>query len=168
MFHFRAGRDGRWLRRIGWPSLWFAAAVLAKASGLVFGVLCLIVIEAERRLAPLWNRRAGGVSPRRLDRMVGGAVAHPRGRRSVSPPFFRADLTQIVLLGMAMVFVYCGSDWQPQASGLDWARQLPDGPLPHGDGLVLRARAASFPTPARAIARQVTHNLRGAGVYILG
>ena len=51
--HFRAGRDGRWLRRVGWPALWFAAAILAKASGLVFGGICLIVIEAERRLAPL-------------------------------------------------------------------------------------------------------------------
>ena len=52
--HFRAGRDGPWLRRVGWPTLWFAAAILAKASGLVFGGICLIVIEAERRFAPLW------------------------------------------------------------------------------------------------------------------
>ena len=48
-YHFRAGRDGPWLRRVGWPALWFAAAVLAKASGLVFGV-------------PVLDRRRGGTA----------------------------------------------------------------------------------------------------------
>ena len=62
VYHFRAGRDGRWPRRVGWPALWFAAAVLAKASGPVFGGLCLIVVEAERRLAPAGDHGEPGAS----------------------------------------------------------------------------------------------------------
>src|SRR5262249_39403848 len=51
IYHFRTGRQARWLRRVGVPAFWFAAAVLAKASGLVFGPLCLLVVEMERRVS---------------------------------------------------------------------------------------------------------------------
>ena len=104
-YHFRAGRDRSWLPRVGWPTLWFAAAVLAKASGLVFGGICLMVIEAERRLGTAW-----AVEGKPGWRECWAALWRrpPRGT-------FRGDLLQIVFVGMALVFVYCGSDWQPQA-----------------------------------------------------
>ena len=162
VYHFRAGRDGPWRRRVGWPALWFAAAVLAKASGLVFGGLCLVVVEAERRLAPVWD--GGG---RKLPEAWAALWRAPASGGVYPPRSFRGDLTQIVLLGLALVFVYCGSDWQPQASGLDWARQLPDGPGRTAlVGFFEHARV--FPNAGEAIARQVTHNLRGAGAYLLG
>ena len=47
VYHFRAGRDGGWFRRLAVPAFWFGAAVLAKASGLVFGALCLFAVEIE-------------------------------------------------------------------------------------------------------------------------
>src|SRR5262245_32626150 len=48
VYHFRTGRESGWFRRVGLPMFWFAAAVLAKASGIVFGPLCLLVVELER------------------------------------------------------------------------------------------------------------------------
>jgi hypothetical protein len=48
VYHFRVGRDSGWVRRLAWPTFWYAAAVLAKASGLVFGPLCMVVLEADR------------------------------------------------------------------------------------------------------------------------
>jgi hypothetical protein len=160
-YHFRAGRDDPWPRRVGWPALWFALAVLAKASGLVFGGIFLIVIEAERRLSPAWDgaNRAG---LRKLP------VLWAALRRRPARGTFRGDLAQIVLLGSALVFVYCGSDWRPQASGLAWAReQLADGPC-RTAMVWFFEHARFFPNAGEGLAHQVTHNLRGAGVYILG
>ena len=155
--HFRAGRDGKWLRRIGWPALWFAAAVLAKASGLVFGGICLIVIEAERRMAPLWDGAA----------KVHGKDLWAALWRRPARGTFRGDLTQIVLIGMALVFVYCGSDWQPEASALAWARSLPQGQV--ATAMVwFFEHARVFSNAGEGIAHQVTHSIRGHGVYILG
>src|SRR5262249_45344497 len=37
VYHYRTGREARWVRRVAVPAFWFAAAILAKASGLVFG-----------------------------------------------------------------------------------------------------------------------------------
>src|SRR5262245_15879979 len=48
VYHYRLGRDAGWWRRVGLPTLWMAAAILAKASGLVFGPLCLLAVELER------------------------------------------------------------------------------------------------------------------------
>src|SRR5262249_37340281 len=50
VYHFRTGPDRCWVRRAGVPTLWFGASVLAKASGLVFGLLCLFAVEWERLL----------------------------------------------------------------------------------------------------------------------
>lgn len=48
IYHFRVGREATWPRRVAVPAFWFAAAVLAKASGLAFGLLCLAAVEWER------------------------------------------------------------------------------------------------------------------------
>ncbi|HEV3004544.1 MAG TPA: hypothetical protein VGX78_08780, partial [Pirellulales bacterium] len=48
VYHWRLGRDRTWPWRVGWPAFWFAAAVLAKASGLVFGPLCMAAVEIHR------------------------------------------------------------------------------------------------------------------------
>src|SRR5262249_57862459 len=48
VYHFRAGREAGWPRRVAVPAFWFGAAVLAKASGLVYGGICLLVLEVER------------------------------------------------------------------------------------------------------------------------
>jgi hypothetical protein len=120
----------------------------------------MVVIEAERRLTPVLDG-GGRAGLRKLPEMWSAL------RRATARGTFRGDLTRIVLLGAAMVFVYCGSDWQPQASALAWARGLPGGP---GRAAMVWffENARVFPNAAEGVARQVTHNLRGAGSYILG
>lgn len=152
LYHFRASRAGGWWRRIAWPAFWFALAVLAKASGLVFGALCLFLIEGQRCG---WWRRSG--------------IREEEGRTAALPGFFASlkDLFQIGLLGMLLVFIYCGSDWQPQASLLAWAKKLPPGP---GSATVLWLveHVRLFSNAGDGIMRQVTHNIRGHGSYLLG
>jgi dolichyl-phosphate-mannose-protein mannosyltransferase len=143
LYHFRASREGDWWRRVAWPAFWFALAVLAKASGMVFGAMCLFVSEAQR--CGWW---------RRSERTCGFSAS-------------LKDLFQIGLLGMLLVFVYCGSDWQPQASLLAWAKKLPEGP---GSSVVvwLAEHLRLFSNAGDGLMRQVTHNIRGHGSYLLG
>jgi 4-amino-4-deoxy-L-arabinose transferase-like glycosyltransferase len=142
VYHFQASREKAWWGRIAWPGLWFAAAVLAKASGLVFGCLCLFLVEAQRCG---WWRRPDS----------------PRFRDSWK------DLFQIGLIGMVLVFAYCGSDWQPQKSFLKWAHGLPEGFL--STVMVwLAEHLRIFSNAGDGIMRQVTHNVRGHGAYLLG
>jgi hypothetical protein len=68
-YHFERGRGRRWALRVGVPALWFAAAVLAKASGLVLGVVVLVVVEAVRA------RRIDRVARRDLAQIAGGGLA---------------------------------------------------------------------------------------------
>lgn len=142
VYHFRSGREAGWGWRVGLPAAWFAAAVLAKASGLVFGPLCLLVIE-------LWRLgEAGGFSWTNLKQAS-------------------RDLVQIGLLGLVLVFVYCGTDGQPQASFLAWAHQLPNGG--YGRSMVwLAENLRVFSNAGEGLARQIKHNFRGHGAYLLG
>jgi hypothetical protein len=145
-YHFRQNRTARWEWRVAWPAAWFALAVLAKASGLAFGALVLFVLEADR--CGWWRRREG----------------------DAAPPAFRSslrDLFQIGLLGMALVFLYCGSDWRPNASFVAWASRLPEGP-PASALLWLAEHLRVFSNAGEGIIRQVTHNVRGHGSYLLG
>jgi hypothetical protein len=145
-YHFRTSREGNWWRRIGWPAFWFGLAVLAKASGLVFGALCLFVIEGD--YCSWWRRR-------------GLSCSGFSFRRSLF------DLAQIGCLGMGLVFLYCGSDWQANASFLKWAQQLPEGPQATAF-LWLAEHLRIFSNAGEGIVRQVTHNVRGHGAYLLG
>lgn len=62
VYHFRAGRDRTWIARVGLPGLWLGAALLAKASGMVFGPLCLVVVELERLFRRHAEARASGAN----------------------------------------------------------------------------------------------------------
>jgi hypothetical protein len=158
VYHFRVGRRAGWWRRLALPMFWYAAAVSAKASALVFGPLCMLVVElcvvdnpwnvlGSLCRLPFWKRR-------------GAAVPGP-GSNS------RRDLVWIVTGGLVLVFVYCGSDWKPEASFVRWAQQLPAGPF--GQSMVWTAdHLRVFSNAGHALARQVSHNVRGHGVYLLG
>ncbi|MGH7134677.1 MAG: ArnT family glycosyltransferase [Pirellulales bacterium] len=54
VYHFYTGRERGWCRRVGLPGAWFGLAVLAKASALVFGPLCLLAVECLR-FKGLWR-----------------------------------------------------------------------------------------------------------------
>jgi hypothetical protein len=159
-YHFRAGRtpepDPRWWKRAGLPMLWFAAAVLAKASGLVYGLLAMAVLEIDR-LA-----RAG------VFRLPAGTGLRARLRDAwakLRP--LRRDTWWIAGGGMVLVFIYCGSDWQPEASFVRWADGLPDGPL-REVMLWISQHLCIFSNAGVALVRQVKHNLLGHGPYLLG
>lgn len=144
--HYRQSRTARWRRRVGWPAVWFGLAVLAKASGLVFGGLILLLIEADR--CGWWRRRQG-------------EPAGPSLRSSVR------DLAQIGGLGMALVFVYCGCDWRTNESFQSWARGLPSGTT--ASVMVwLSDHLRIFSNAGEGLVRQIKHNLRGHGAYLLG
>jgi hypothetical protein len=152
-YHFRTGRTAGWGPRIVMPAVWFGAAVLAKASAIVFGPLCLIVIEFER-LA----RRADPRDPVRPS--LWAILRQLTG-------FMRRDLAVIMLGGFVLVFSYCGSDWTPQRSFGSWAHQLPDG----WGAWILTGIADNlriFPNAGDGLVRQIQHNIRGHGAYLLG
>jgi hypothetical protein len=156
VYHFRTGRESTWPRRIALPVIWYAAAVLAKASGLVFGPLCMVVLEGERLARngtlrwPTWS------SPREW----------LRNTWSILQPL-RRDLTIIVGAGLALVFLYCGCNWQPEPSFVGWARSLPAGTA--SQTMVWFAEhLCIFSNAGEGLVRQVGHNMRGHGVYMLG
>jgi hypothetical protein len=151
VYHFTTGREGGWCRRVGLPGVWFGLAVLAKASALVFGPLCLLAVEAQR----LWIRCHIKAEPQPLP--VPAAV-----RSS-----FR-DLVQIAVVGFVVTFVYCGCDWRTEPSFVAWAQTLPAGP--GRNALVwLSEHLRVFSNAGEGLVRQVKHNMRGHhGSYLLG
>jgi hypothetical protein len=141
--HFAATRDHSWGNRVGVTAAWFALAVLSKASGLVFGVLGILVIEIGRRMS---RSRLGPSS---------SACVHP----------LRRDVVQIVVIGISLVFVYCGSNWEVSPSFVSWAHTLPDG-LGKGAMVWLAEHLRIFSNAGVALIRQFRHNIQGHGVFL--
>jgi len=134
--HFRHGREGRWLARVGVPAVWLGAAVLAKASGLVLGVVALVVVELTRAARAAW-------------------------------PGLRRDVGPIVGLGLALAFIYCGTDGRAEPSFVAWAQALGDGPL-RGELTWVAERLRIFRNAGDGVVRQVKHNVVGHETYLLG
>jgi hypothetical protein len=178
VYHYRTGREAAWFRRIAIPGFWFAATMLAKASGLVFGPLCLFIVELEY----LFNRNKDG----EVVRWWGGEVVNghisPPHHLTTSPPHhlttsrprlslllqpFARDFAQIFAIGLILTFLYCGSDWQTDRSFLEWAHGLPDNTSSRA--LVWVAEHLRiFSNAGEGLVRQVKHNVRGHGTYLLG
>jgi hypothetical protein len=154
LYHFRAGRAGSWRRRILIPAVWFALAVLAKASGFVFGILGLAMIELEHQWASHTQTTDGRT---RFRLAIGSLFGKP----------FRRDLMQVCCLGLLAVFCFCGSEGQPSPSFIEWARQLPEGPLRSGMTWFAE-HLCIFSNAGVALIRQVRHNVQGHGVFLLG
>jgi hypothetical protein len=143
-YYFRVGRQTRWTRRVALPALWFGAALLCKASALVFGPLCATIIELHR----FWSS------------------VPPACRLGEIRRWLRDGL-QISGLGVLLAFLYCGSDWQPEPSFVTWARGLPEGQV-SALMVQLSERLCIFSNAAEALVRQIGHNLRGHSVFLLG
>jgi hypothetical protein len=163
LYHFRRGRCRGWWLRVALPGLWFGVALLCKASALVFGPLCLVALEVERlaRLGaftlPAEQRPAG---------LWHTMVVRLRQAWTQLRPA-RADGMQLFFLGLALTFVYCGCDWETLPSFVAGAKKLPEGPL--RDGVVwLAEHLPIFHNAGEAIVRQIGHNVRGHGSFILG
>ena len=155
-YHFCVGRDAGWIRRRAIPAAWFGAAVLAKASGLVYGPVCLAVIELDR-LA----RRGALASPP-------GTPLRTRLRHVLAAcQPLRRDLSWIVGAGMVLVVIYCGSDWRTQPSFVAWANDLPEG-MSKNIMVWLADNLRIFSNAGEGLVRQIKHNMHGHGVYLLG
>jgi hypothetical protein len=141
--HFSASRDHRWLSRVGGTAAWFALAVLTKASGVLFGGIGLLVIG------------------------VGSAARVARPLRAwLFARSLWSDLAQVFALGLALTFVYCGSDWSVSPSFVSWAHGLSEGPVK--SVLVwLAEHLTVFSNAGVALIRQVRHNIQGHGVFLL-
>jgi len=66
-----------------------------------------------------------------------------------------------------VAFVYCGSDFRPHPSFMEWAHSLPEGIL--ANWMVgLADNLCIFSNAAEGIVRQVKHNMHGHGTFLLG
>ena len=155
VYHFRTGREAGWFGRVGVPAFWFAAAVLAKASGLAFAPICMLMVELQR-LGSNGDLASG-------ERGLAARLRHLW--RALGP--LRRDGVRVAAWGIVGVFVYCGSDWQPQSSFIAWAHGLPDGPVCRGT-VWLAEHLRLFSNAGDGLVRQVRHNMRGHGAYLLG
>lgn len=112
LYHYRAAREagtpaGRF-RRIVVPAFWFAATVLSKASGIVYGPLCLLAVELSRK-------RPEGQERSFCLRAMGGPLI---------------ELMAIMGMGLLLTCLYCGSsDGPARARLIARVEQLSDGPV---------------------------------------
>jgi hypothetical protein len=160
IYHFRTGRESGWFWRIGVPAFWFAASVLAKASGVVFGPICLCMVEWERLVA------VGAFRVSAVGASQGTLRAWFKHIYDLFGPF-RRDALQLSGLGLLLVFLYCGSDWRPEPSFVAWAHNLPDGTTARAM-VWLSENLRIFSNAGEGLVKQFSHNIRGHGVYILG
>jgi hypothetical protein len=166
VYHYRIGRDRSWFWRVAVPAIWFAAAMLAKASGLVFGLVCLSVVELEYRFrknnGSAWIAWWQSAFAKRTQELP---TPRPQFSSLLQP--FRRDLAQIIAGGLLLTFLYCGSDWRADPSFVEWAHRLPDGTSSRA--LVWSAEHLRiFSNAGEGLVRQVKHNVRGHGTYLLG
>jgi hypothetical protein len=145
------------MRRVGIPAFWFGSAILSKASGLMFGPLCLLVVELERLV------RAGAF--RSVAMSAGRWASLLDGLDRLRP--FKRDAMQVIGCGLALVFVYCGSDWKQEPSFVEWAHGLPEGKF-GGSMVWLAENLRIFTNAGQALVKQIQHNVRGHGVFLLG
>jgi hypothetical protein len=126
---------------LGVPALWFGAAVLSKASALVFGPLCLVAVE--------FTRRFDGIE--------------------LSLRRFLSDATYIVAGGALVTVLYCGASEGPaRAKLVDWCSRLPGGPVESAGSWIVEK--VPFPNNAvDGLVFQIKHDVNaGEGTYLLG
>jgi hypothetical protein len=175
-YHFAVGRDAGWFKRLGLPALWFAAAVLAKASGLVFGPMCLGVIELHRYLQRP-RQESGGCEPPEEHAVTANASPSGGSRPPLAPiiPFSLAfvrscwrDFAIIFGAGMLLVFLYVSSDWRAEPSFVKWSETLPDGTAARSLRWVAN-HLCIFTNAGEGLVQQIKHNIRShGGAYLLG
>jgi hypothetical protein len=155
-YNYRSGRDGGWAQRLALPALWYGLAILAKASALVYGPICLVVIEFERVL------RSGALACPPATSWRHRLVHTWRQTRTG-----RRDLFWIGVGGLALTFLYCGCDFKALPSFVEWAHNVPEGPW--ATAMVwVSEHLCIFSNAGEGLVRQIKHNLHGHGTYLLG
>ncbi|MBM3980894.1 MAG: hypothetical protein FJ304_11525 [Planctomycetes bacterium] len=143
-------------RRVLVPGVLYGLALLAKASALPFGPQAMLVIA-------LWNlARAGALTAPASSSLWAKGVHLWHATYQ-----FRKDIILIGLIGMVVVFGYCGSDWAVEPSFIKWANRLPEGDLKRAM-VPVSHELKIFPNAGEAILNQIKHNMRGHGTFLLG
>jgi hypothetical protein len=78
------------------------------------------------------------------------------------------DGSMIAAIGIVLAFLYCGSDWQSEPSFVAWARAQSPDHIWQPAMQFIAEHLRIFSNAGEAIVRQVRHNLRGHGAYLLG
>jgi hypothetical protein len=141
-YHHRVGFGAGSFRRVVIPGLCFGVALMAKASSLVFAPLVM--------LACFVANECRGVDPTQSAVRV-----------------FVVDGLKIALIGLVVMTVLCGCDWQSLPSFVAWARQLPDGAIKTTMAW-LADHLRIFSNGPEALVRQIKHNAAGHGTFLLG
>jgi hypothetical protein len=156
-FYFAAGRTSAWTRRVGLPSIFCGLAILSKASGLIFTVLCMVAAEVER----LWPAMtAESPEPATFAGWV-------KAWRQRLVPLWH-DLRQIIGIALLITIVYCGSGWHPQWSFLAWAKRLPPDSIFAPPMLWLAGNLRIFNNAISGLWYQFHHNMHGQSAFLLG
>ncbi len=170
-YHFQDGRGKDWKRRVALPTLWFAALVLCKASGLVFGILCMLAIQYREKGKGKKEKEEEEEKRRKGEKeRTQSSIENPQSaidNSNTEHPTLWKDMSWIVGVGTLLVFVYCGTDWLPYAGLVRRAHSLSTGAKRTvfvwlADHLRLYANAAD------GVVRQIQHNSHGQGWYLLG
>ncbi len=127
---------------------WWALSLFAKASALVF--VPILIFSAE--LPILWT-----------------AFCQFQGR-GVFWVTLRKSLRLWMQMGfsaLALVFLFCGSDFKQESTFVSWSKGLNPGPL--ADTMVwISENLRIFTNAGEGFAQQIKHNLRGHPSYLLG
>jgi hypothetical protein len=156
VYHFYHGQERGWARRVLVPGLCFGLAILAKASGMMFGMQAVFVLGVYRLV------RNGSLVPPTGCSFAGRLIHLWHASFSL-----RKDITGIALIGFALVFAYTGSDWETEWTFIAWADELPEGPA-KAIMVPVSHNLAIFPNAGEGLIQQIKHNLRGHGTYVLG
>jgi hypothetical protein len=153
-YHYWRGRaGGRWGRWV-LPGLLYGLAMTAKASALTFAPIIMLAFEIPRQHAAGAFRPPAGV----------GRLRH-LWRTSAG---LRADAWKIFVIGMVVVWSYCGCDWKPQPSFVKLADNLPEDGRWAPAVRWLAHHLTIFPNAGEAFAYQIKHNIRGHPCNTLG
>ena len=155
-YHFHAGQGKGWGKRVLVPGLCYGVAILAKASALAFVPLVYVAFALHRLAAEGQLSGTAGLS-------LGGRIRFYLAATSR----LRWDLAAIGVIGLAVVFLYCGSDWEAERTFVEWAANLPNGPAKSAL-LLLAENLRVFTNAGEGLMQQVKHNFRGHGSYIVG
>lgn len=153
-YHYERGRDGgRWGRWL-LPGLLYGLAMAAKASALTFVPIIMLAFEIPRLYAAGAFRPPPGI----------GRVRH----LWQATAGLRSDAWKILLVGTAVVWTYCGSDWTTQPSFVKLADGLADDNPWSPAMRWLAHHLTVFPNAGQAFAYQIKHNFRGHPCNTLG
>ncbi len=155
-FHHCYHPDAGWKRRVLVPGVLYGLALTAKASALAFGPQAMLVLG-------LWTLAKTGVLTPPEGSSLRGKIVYLWHATFQ----FRKDLFAIGLIGIGVLFAYCGSDWGTEPTFIKWADGLPEGDLKTVMTPVSRDLKI-FTNAGEGLWYQIRHNARGHGTFILG